>query len=682
MSEPVIGCTDTKAILNMSVSRSPLAILVCVFSLGVAWGAERISPTERLSIPAFQLSDSDGRVTAVESQTNKQFTVVCFLGTECPLARHYGLRLNSMAKEFEGRGVRVLGVNSNLQDSLKDIAAYCKDLGISFPVLKDPENKVADQFGARFMSEVFVLDQGLVIRYRGRIDDQYQPGVTRSQPSRNDLRIALEELLAGKAVSVAKTEATGCMIGRVKRPAGNSNVTFCNQVSRILNQHCVECHRPGEIGPFSLTDYNEITGWGDTIVESTESGRMPPWNANPKVGHFRNSRMMPESDRQVLRDWVKAGMPYGQTSDLPEPVEFSSGWQLGRKPDLVVKMRDRPFRVPAKGTVEYQYFVVDPHFDEDRWLSAAQVIPGSRATVHHCIVFVRPPDGTDVRGVGYLTGYVPGQRSFSLPPGYARRVPAGSKLVFQMHYTPNGIEQSDLTELGITFMTKSEVTHEVITLLGIEQDFEIPPHAENFAVHGNVGWFPRRAELLAIVPHMHVRGKAFQAQSRQNDSTALLLDVPRYDFNWQHVYELSQPMELDSIDQLEFIARYDNSAKNPANPDPSQTVTWGDQTWEEMAVAFFEVSVPLAANAESEPQSNKQKLIVRAQTDTSQRESVDRFATDFFQRFDKNKDGSVVPAETPLAFRRFGFYIYDVDRDGKLTREEVESAEQHRQKKR
>src|SRR5581483_5875234 len=203
-------------------------------------------------------------------------------------------------------------------------------------------------------------------------------------------------------------------------------------------------------------------------------------------------------------------------------------------------------------TVEYQYFVVDPHVDEDRWVCAAQVIPGSRATVHHCIVFIRPPDGSDVRGVGYLTGYVPGQRSFTLPTGYARKLPAGSKLVFQMHYTPNGIDQDDLTQIGINFLDESDVTHEVFTLIGINQDFEIPPQTADFAVHSAVEWFPRRAELLAIVPHMHVRGKAFEARSRVDGKSHVLLDVPRYDFNWQHVYELSEPLPLKQIEKLEF----------------------------------------------------------------------------------------------------------------------------------
>lgn len=682
MDRTVANEYSFESLADMLRYQSVLWILSLAISFGgVANGAEAPSRNAPSAISGFQLADAAGNVVEIKSQSAKQWTVVCFLGTECPLARHYGPRLNRLAKEFVAKNVRFIGINSNSQDSSKEVGEFAKEHGISFTILKDPGNKVADQFGATRMAEVFLLDQSLTIRYRGRVDDQYQPGVVRGQATRQDLRIALEESVAGKTVSVARTETTGCLIGRVKTPTANPQVTFCKQVSRVLNQHCVECHRPGEIGPFSLIDYDEITGWGDTILETLDSGRMPPWNANPKHGHFRNSRLMPETDKQVLRDWIKAGMPYGEVSDLPPPQTFSSDWQLPRTPDLVLKMRDKPFHVPATGTVEYQYFVVDPHFETDQWVSASQVIPGNRPTVHHCIVFIRPPDESDVRGVGYLSGYVPGQRSFSFPPGYARRIPAGSKFVFQMHYTPNGVEQQDLTQIGMTFIPEAEVTHEVLTLLGIEQEFEIPPHTADFAVHGDVGWFPRQAELLAIVPHMHVRGKSFQAASRCGDKMQILLDVPRYDFNWQHVYELKTPLKLDSIDELNFTARFDNSKQNPANPDPSQTVTWGDQTWEEMAIAFFEISEPRGAASEPEPQRNKQKLIVKDGPQKDDADSSEQFVKGFFERFDKNGDGQVEDHETPLAFRRFGFHRYDHDNDRRLTRDEVESAAAGRRKR-
>ncbi|HET6422205.1 MAG TPA: alkyl hydroperoxide reductase, partial [Planctomycetaceae bacterium] len=252
----------------------------------------------------------------------------------------------------------------------------------------------------------------------------------------------------------------------------------------------------------------------------------------------------------------------------------------------------------------------------------------------------------------------------------------------QMHYTPNGLPQDDITQLGVNWIDPSEVTHEVFTLLGIDQEFEIPPNTDDFPVHGAVGWFPKQADLLAIVPHMHVRGKGFEARSRRGDDTKILLDVPRYDFNWQHVYEFAEPLKLADIDKLEFTARYDNSTQNPANPDPSQTVTWGDQTWEEMAIAFFEIAVPRNIPEEAEPSRNKQKLVLPGGTEAHAEESAVKFVSDFFTRFDKNNDGIVEKHETPLAFRQYGFRRYDVNNDGELSRDEIQTAAERPRQKR
>lgn len=615
---------------------------------------------------AFELPAANGRRVEFPGEDGG-ITVVCFLGAECPLARLYGPRLQQLADEFEPRGVRFIGVNSNRQDSMSNVEDYVAAHGITFAVAKDYDNRVADQFGAERTPEVFVIDENLTLRYEGRIDDQYLPGIVRSEPSREDLRIALEELLADEPVSVASAEATGCRIGRVHAGEVTCQETWCREVTRILDAHCVECHRAGEIGPFALTDYEEVLGWAETMLETIDDGRMPPWHADPACGDFANARRMPESDRETLRNWVAGGMPYGDISDLPEPEEYIDGWQLAREPDVVFSMRDQPFHVPSRGVVEYQYFVVDPGFEEDTWVTGAQVLPGNRAVVHHSIVFIRPPDGARFRGMGWLGAYVPGQRSTMLPQGYARRVPAGSKLVFQMHYTPNGAEQDDCTQIGLIFEDDSRVTHEVFTLFALDQDFEIPPHAGDFAVQGRLSRLPAESELLAIAPHMHLRGKSFEVAARQGEERDMLLRVPHYDFNWQHVYELSEPLQLGSVDQLEFTIRFDNSEANPFNPDPSQYVTWGDQTWEEMAVAFFAVAQPRSAGG-----SRRRNEPENSAAETARREKIDDFVRQFFERFDGNGDGDVVETEMPLSVQRFGFRRFDADHDGRVTRDEVE----------
>ncbi|MCA9009675.1 MAG: redoxin domain-containing protein [Planctomycetaceae bacterium] len=631
---------------------------------------------------AFQLKTLDGEVIDVKPG-QRPVTVICFLGTECPLVQLYSARLSQMANEFRDRGVLFVGINSNFHDTDDDIRNYQQRQSLSFPLVRDEGNQVADRFGATRTPEVFVLNQQLAVTYQGRIDDQYEPGVTRATSTRDDLRLALEETLSGNAVTIAKTDAVGCMIGKIRhrKPASaettaTASITYCKEISRIMQKHCVECHRQGEIAPFSLEAYDDVAGWADTCLEVIDNGRMPPWHANPAHGNFTNARMMPESDKKTLRDWVAAGSPEGNMADLPEPVVYTPGWQMNREPDLIIDMRDRPYQVAAEGTIEYQYFVVDPGITEDAWVTAAQIIPGNRAVVHHAIVFIRPPDGSEFRGIGWLTAYVPGQRLVVMPPGHARKIPAGSRLVFQMHYTATGSPQADTTKVGIIFGKREEITHQVITLVGIDQEFEIPPYAQNHEVQGKVRWLPKDGRLLGVAPHMHVRGKSFELIADHDGQSETLLQVPHYDFNWQHSYVFNEPLDLNRIDGLRFKAAFDNSAANPFNPDPSQWVAWGDQTWEEMAVAFLEVAEPL--NNSSHPDSPRHAGESSTSDVTGDRElRIQKFIDKFFADLDANDDGVVARSEAPIAVRN-SFSRFDHDGNNLVTREEIRTVAERR----
>lgn len=645
----------------------------------------------------FQLPTLDGQPVVIDVSTDIQATVVCFLGAECPLVKLYSPRLTVLANEFATRGVRFVAVNSNRQDTLDDIRSYLNLYPLPFPYVRDEGNVVADRYGATRTPEVFVLNADLRIVYRGRIDDQYEPGINRPAATQNDLRNAIEQTLTKQPVAVAKTAPVGCMIGKVRprtTPSMDSTarVTYCNQVIRVLQKHCVECHRAGEIGPFALDSYEEAIGWADTSLEVIDNGRMPPWHASSEHGSFANARDMSAADKQILRDWIAGGMPKGDETQLPEPPKFASLWADGQKPDLEIAMRAEPYKIPAEGTVEYQYFVMDPGFTEEKWVKAAQVIPGNRSVVHHAIVFIRPPDDQPFRGVGWLTAYVPGQRMIPMPPGHARRVPAGSRLVFQMHYTTNGSEQEDLSRVGVIFADPKDVTDEVITLIGIDQEFEIPPHAEAHEVTGRVRWMPEGGKLLAIAPHMHVRGKSFEMSAEREDGSTTLLHVPQYDFNWQHSYVLSQPVPLADITNLNFRATFDNSVKNPFNPDPSQWVNWGDQTWEEMAVVFLEVSDPLR-KLDTQAGDNLQARVNRRQersdsgpvedvlSEADRRarieEQVEKFVNDFFDRLDTNHDGVLMRSEAPVALRT-RFWQYDHNNDQAADRTELEAIARRR----
>ncbi|MEY4567748.1 MAG: hypothetical protein RLY14_2718, partial [Planctomycetota bacterium] len=477
-----------------------------------------------------------------------------------------------------------------------------------------------------------------------------------------------------------------CLISLGKANASDiqsSSLNYSEQISKILFQRCYECHRSGEIGSFDISDPAEIQGWADMILEVVDNGRMPPWHADPAHGTFKNARSIPKNEIELIRQWVRAGAPLGDLSQLqkPQPTNTAkdSAWRFDRDPDLVVPMRNKAYEIPADGTVEYQYFVVDPNLKEDKWVSAAQIIPGTAAVVHHAIVFIRPPDDQEFSGLGWLTAYVPGQMATRFPEGYARKIPAGSKLVFQMHYTPNGKASSDLSQLGMTFIESNQVTNEIFTLVGIDQDFEIPPGASNYEVKGRVPYLPPGAELLAVSPHMHLRGRTFELRAKQGENSTILLKVPNYDFNWQHTYEFSERIPLSDLEGLEFTVGFDNSENNPANPAPNEYVMWGDQTWEEMAVAFFEVARPRSESQgasiadRTERQKNQSSSKDQSQTSVSSdmNTKAEQFADDYLKKLDSNQDGSVAWEEAPRVVQDYSFSRLDHDGDKRITRKEL-----------
>ncbi len=611
----------------------------------------------------FTLADHRGKEHRLSEYRDQQVVVLAILGTECPLAKLYGPRLSAISEKYRSRGVAFIGINANAQDSLTEIGAYVRRHEIAFPVLKDIGNRVADQLQAIRTPEVFVLDHDRIVRYWGRIDDQFGVGYAREKPTTHELTDAIDSLLASRPVAQSSVESVGCYIGRVREVSSDSKVTYSRDVARVLQKHCVECHREGEIAPFTLTDYDEVSGWAETIVEVIQDGRMPPWHANPAHGSFANSRVMSDDEKQIIREWAEAGAPEGDPNDLPAEREYLTGWRLPRVPDQIIGMSSSPYVVPPDETVEYQYFVVDPELQEDTWVSAAEVIPGNRAVVHHAIVFIRPPGQVRRDGLGWLAAYVPGQATTSYDGGRAVFVPAGSKFVFQMHYTPIGTEQSDLTKVGLIFADPSQVQERAMTMVAIDREFEIPPHADNHRVTTWFDRFPKNAKLLALAPHMHLRGKSFRFVLHDGDQEEVLLDVPAYDFNWQHAYTLQEPIELRDGMRIQCIAHFDNSENNLVNPDPDETVRWGDQTWQEMVVAYFGVSVP-KDQVSGDVRRRERSLAER-------RKSAEQAAQKMFERFDKNQDDVIGRKEVPESFRVFAFRKFDRNSDGRITHDEA-----------
>ena len=364
-----------------------------------------------------------------------------------------------------------------------------------------------------------------------------------------------------------------------------------------------------------LVTYEQTKAFAQPIATAVKMKMMPPWFADPHYGHFADDISLSESEIATITSWVDANAPAGNLHDAPPPRRWTDGWNIPQ-PDLVVKM-PKPVPIPAQGEVEYTYEIAPTHFTEDRWVQMAEFRPSSAAHVHHAVVYIRQPDSRWLRHapVGepftastlsdpveqreahettsdLLLVYAPGSSPDQWPDGMAKFVPAGSDLVFQMHYTTNGEAEQDQTSIGIVF-SKTPPKQRVITLQLNNHALIIPPGADDFRVEVQ-GSLPNDATLLNLFPHMHLRGKRFEYDIVHDDGTFETLLRVDYHFHWQLSYKLAEPRVLKAGTKLRAIAWYDNSKNNPHNPDPTKTVTWGDQTSDEMMVGFFDVAVPAA----------------------------------------------------------------------------------------
>ncbi|MEM9700984.1 MAG: redoxin domain-containing protein [Planctomycetota bacterium] len=534
--------------------------------------------------------------------------VVVFVGTECPLVQVTAPRLRSVAEENRKNGVRLVLVDANRQDSLSDLAEFRETHDFpsaGVPVLKDPGNELADALRAERTPEVLIFGpagtNGRELKYRGRISDQYGVGYARDAATRDDFGLALASVLKGEAVEVPKTEVVGCKIGRTREADPNAAVTWASGVDgqpgagEIIFENCAACHRPGEAAPFALLNYEEAAGWGPMLAEVVTDKRMPPWYADPAHGVFSNDARLSDDEKDTLLSWVKAGCPEGDPADAPEPPQVAEGWRIG-EPDLIVEMADEPTEIPAEGVIKYRYFQVDPGFTEDKYVIAAEPRPGNPEVVHHIIVRVVDPKARRRFNPGDAAiGYAPGLPPMQLKPGQAYKIAAGSRLVFEMHYTANGQATTDLSRVGFKFLNPETVGGvENLTLIQsqavLTPRFEIPPHEKSHTVVAERR-IPVDLTVMALTPHMHYRGASFKYELTDPDGeTTVLLDVPAYDFNWQLRYDLKEPIRVKRGSTITCTATYDNSADNPHNPDPTQAVRWGDQSDEEMMIGFLLVA--------------------------------------------------------------------------------------------
>lgn len=379
----------------------------------------------------------------------------------------------------------------------------------------------------------------------------------------------------------------------------NAAITFSKDVAPIFYKNCMSCHRQGEIAPMSLVTYKEVRPWAKAIREKVVTRAMPPWHPDPSVGHWVNDRRMSQKEIDTVVKWVDAGAKEGNPKDLPPMPKYSSGWQIG-EPDVIFHM-PAEYTVPAQGEVAYQYFRVPTNFKEDRYVRAMEARAGNLAVVHHIVIYVREPGQKRSKrldlGEGLLGALSPGQTPFIAQPGTAKLIKAGSELIFQLHYTPNGTETKDRSYVGLIF-AKEPVKKVITTAAAFDVRFVIPPGAPNHEVKASYE-FEQDSQIISFMPHMHLRGKDITYKATYPDGRSeTLLYIPRYNFNWQVYYYPKRALDMPKGTRIEVVAHYDNSANNRLNPDPAKEVRFGEQTWDEMMNGFFDyvVAAPQAGD--------------------------------------------------------------------------------------
>lgn len=614
--------------------RSLLSALLALF-LPVAAIAQSEPSKAKLGekMPNLTFKDDAGKTYRLYELENRKAIVIVFLSFECPVANSYIAPLSEIAKEFGPFGVTMWGLTVNDDDTPAQVAKLAKKFDAGFPVFKDERMRAADALKADYTPEVFVLDRDFVLRYRGRIDNMYSERLKKHREiTEFNLSQTLAELVTGRPVSGPATQAIGCKIYREpKRIAKEGKATYHRDVLPILQKHCQECHRPGEVGPFSLMTYKQAVNWADDIKDYTQRREMPPWKVSEGVA-LQDERRLSDREIQVLADWADGGTPEGDPKDAPQPRAFSTGWRLGT-PDLVLDPGE-DFLLGPSGKDVFRCFVMPTNLAEDKYIAAIEMRPGNPQVVHHLLLFVdtagngrkleqqaqerektnpvvdphtgqvskydRGPGYSRMMGVGFLPrtgmlGWAPGIQPRWMPEGVGFHLPKKADIIMQVHYHRNGRAEKDRTQVGLYF-AKKKIEHpfQAAAVTGgvgegaLRYFFAIPPGADNFKLDGDL-WASRDFTMLSITPHMHLLGKSIQLTMTPPDGPEQkLLVVPRWDYNWQEMYFLKEPMRIKAGTKFHVEAYFDNSAKNPLNPSsPPRRVIVGEQTTNEMCFVFL-----------------------------------------------------------------------------------------------
>lgn len=533
-----------------------------------------------------------------EHLSGSQGMILAFFGATCPISGKLGPELARLEKDAQERGVKLLLVCPVAVETAGDIQKFISTHALKSPVIHDTDSVISTTLAATTTTEVFLLDASRTLVYRGAINDQYGLGYAKDAPTKTYLRDAMTAMLRSELPEIAATTAPGCALDLKKEAAiAQTKVTYHNQIARILRGNCIECHRTGGVGPFSLTSYEDVIENAGMMRKQVERGAMPPWfAATPPEGTHTpwiNDASLSKQDKTDLLTWLASDRPKGDAAEAPLALKFPEEWIIG-KPDTIVQL-PRAVSIKAEGTMPYQFLTATTEFTEDRWVQGYEIQPTDASVVHHVIVQVHKK-GAKARdrgegSEGYWAAYVPGNTHHVWPAGFAKKLPAGATVSFQIHYTPNGKKTQDQLKMGLIF-AKAEPRFIVHTASVANHRLNIPAGAANH-VEVKDQTVPFDMHVMAFMAHMHVRGKAFKYEvTLPGGSPEVLLDIPRYDFNWQLRYDYAQPKLLPRGSQVKITAIFDNSPGNPANPDPAKNVRWGPQTSDEMMIGYIEYFTP------------------------------------------------------------------------------------------
>ena len=571
----------------MSFLRLPrLFIFITLLPFALTAGEENLSKQPR--IENFALLDQNGKFHEFDYYRRApgvKGLVIFVQGNGCPLVRKRLPELKRLRDSFQSKGILFGMLNANPQDEREDILAEAEDFEIDIPILKDSNQLVAGMMEIERTGEALLINtQSREIIFRGPIDDRLSYQTEKPQPSKRYLEDAIMALLEGREISEPQIEAPGCLI--TMESENIEAISYSNQVAPILKERCVDCHTKGGAGPFAMSSYKKVRGWSDMISEVILTKRMPPWHADPHIGQFSNSTGITDKEARTIVEWIRSGSPRGEGPDPlvdyhPEQPE----WILG-KPDKIVELPRQ--EIPAEGILEYRYIYVDSPFDHDVWLRSAEINPGNRKVLHHVIVTAEPQSAPRKKSLSgqWMTGYAPGTNPTEAPEGTGVLLKKGHRLNIEVHYTVSGKPEEDNTRIGF-YLLDQPPAKQLQTGAVIHRKFSIPPHDREYA-QSYTKKIDHDVLLYALNPHMHFRGKRMSfTLIRPDGSKQDLLSVPNYNFNWQRTYHLKEPLHIAAGSKLLIENSWDNSALNPHNPDPSKTVKWGDQSFDEMFFATF-----------------------------------------------------------------------------------------------